>query len=175
MVDLEPGDLPIIILLSYYYMSLQMRNSRYSAKILYSLVELRTRNYPLNSRPSFFCFNTLLLPLPGCLLNFPTGLPEKQDWKVRVLTQHLRSSLKTTGLTVGTQGWSVWARRRDPFFILFSGRTIPSCKGLLLCTESVSEAFWLRVTLAQEQMTGRQAVCPLLGNKARIPLTQCDN
>lgn len=122
-----------------------------------------------------FCFNTLLLPLPGCLLNFPTGLPEKQDGKVRVLTQHLRSSLKTTGLAVGTQGWSVWARRRDPFFILFSGRTVPSCKGLLLCTESVSEAFWLRVTLAQEQMTGRQAVCPLLGNKARIPLTQCDN
>ena len=40
---------------------------------------------------------------------------------------------------------------------------------------SASEASWLRVHLAQEQMTGRQAVCPLLGNKARIPLTQCDN
>ena len=27
----------------------------------------------------------------------------------------------------------------------------------------------------QEQMTGLQAACPLLGNKAGIPLTQCDN
>jgi hypothetical protein len=60
------------------------------------------------------------------------------------------------------------------FSSLLADRTLSSCTGLL-CAEPVSEAFWLRVALAQEQMTGRQAVHPLLGNKARIPLTQCDN
>lgn len=76
---------------------------------------------------------------------------------------------------VGSQGWSNWAHRCGPCFSSYlADRTFPSSKGLL-CTESASEAFWLRVTLAQEQMTGRQAVCPLVGKKARIPLTQCDN
>lgn len=60
------------------------------------------------------------------------------------------------------------------FSLLFCGQTLPSSKGLP-CAGSVSGALWRRVAIAREQMTGPQAVCPLLGNKAWILLTQCDN
>lgn len=59
------------------------------------------------------------------------------------------------------------------FLSCFAGTMLPRSKGLE-CAESASEILG-EASASTEQMTGRQAVCPLLGNKARIPLTQCDN
>lgn len=53
-----------------------------------------------------------------------------------------------------------------------AGRT-PAAKGF--CAQTLPGGHSGCGSSTREQMTGRQAVCPLLGNKARIPLTQCDN